>query len=61
MMRKLQRMNAMLDWEAGDLSVEETIALFQELVNSGLVWQLQGCYGRIAKVLLDVELIQSSF
>lgn len=47
-----------IDYENGDLSEEETITFFQELVESGLAWQLQGHYGRTAAALLDVGLIE---
>ncbi len=42
----------LIAFENGDLSQEETIVLFQDLVNSGLAWQLQGIYGRTAKALI---------
>ena len=44
-------------YEQEDLDAEETITLFQDLVNSGLVWELQGHYGRTAKRLLEGGLI----
>lgn len=39
-------------FESGDLDREESIELFQHLVNTGLAWQLQGSYGRTAAALL---------
>ena len=46
----------MMAYEQGDLGEEETIALFQRLIDSGLVWRLQGHYGRSAKAYLDAGL-----
>ena len=43
-----------MDYEAGELDNEETIAMFQEMINDGSVWGLQGHYGRTA-----VDLIKS--
>jgi len=50
-------LDRIVDYEAGDLSEEEAIALFQELVDSGLAWSLQGSYGRTAKNLIEAGLI----
>lgn len=40
-------------YEQGDLDEIETIELFQELINNGMVWKLQGHYGRTAKYLIE--------
>ncbi len=45
--------NRIMDYEDGQLSEEEAIALFQDLIDSGLVWQLQGSYGRTASALIE--------
>jgi hypothetical protein len=44
-------------YEDGQMSEDETIEFFQQLVNSGLAWQLQGSYGRMAKAMLDAGVI----
>jgi hypothetical protein len=48
----------MLDWEGGRLTEEESVALFQSLINSGLAWQLQGCYGRQAMAFIEAGLCE---
>ena len=46
-----------IQYEDEGLSEEDHLSLFQELLNSGLAWQLQGSYGREAKALLEAGLI----
>lgn len=42
-----------MTYEEGGMSEEEMVAFFQELIDSGIVWKLQGTYGRTAKDLID--------
>jgi hypothetical protein len=44
-------------YENGNINDDEVIELFQNLLNSGIVWQLQGHYGRMAKSLIEAGLI----
>lgn len=49
--------NQIFEYENGELSYEETVELFQKLVDSGLVWHLQGHYGRLAQSLIDEGIV----
>ncbi len=52
----MNQRDQIIAYEQGDLGEEETIALFQSLIDSGLVWRLQGHYGRTAVDLIDAGL-----
>lgn len=56
-MKNFDQTQAIIDYEAGVLNFEETVELFQELVDSGLAWKLQGHYGRTARELIDLDYI----
>ena len=49
----MDQLNNIVAYENGELDEEEVIDLFQELINSGLAWQLQGSYGRMAASLIE--------
>lgn len=45
-------------WESGEMTDEEIIEFFQELVDTGMAWELQGMYGRAAQALIDAGYIK---
>jgi len=55
---RISEVSAIIDYENGDLDEDETIALFQRLVDSGAAWSLQGHYGRTAMDLIEAGLVE---
>lgn len=49
-----------ISYESGELSNDEIYELFQELVDSGMAWKLQGSYGRVAQGLIELGIIEPS-
>ncbi len=49
---KLDITNKIIEFENGDLPNEEVYALFQFLLDSGMIYSLQGSYQRMAQELL---------
>ncbi len=49
----MDTVSKIIQFEDGQLSDEEVIELFQELINTGVVWRLQGSYGRYAQHLIN--------
>ena len=44
----------LMRYEHGEMSNEDAIAMFQRLIDSGVVWRLQGSYGRTARSLIEL-------
>lgn len=47
-------------FEDGGMEEDEVYELFQDLVDSGMAWSLQGSYGRIAAGLIEMGVIHEA-
>lgn len=45
-------------WQAGTMTHDEGVELFQRLVDTGVAWRLNGTFGREAMRLIRAGLIQ---
>jgi len=46
-------------YESDELSAQEELEFFAELIKSGLCWKLQGHYGRTAAYYIDSGIIKT--
>jgi hypothetical protein len=42
-----------IKYENGDLNRDQVVDGFQYLIDTGIVWRLQGSYGRMAKSMIE--------
>ena len=51
--KELNIVNLIIEYESGELGVEDTIRFFARLIKSGMAWTLQGHYGRTAQSFIE--------
>ena len=59
-MSSYDTVSAIIAYEQGDLDEDDTLELFQHLVDNGMAWSLQGHYGRTVKHLIEAGYIRSA-
>ena len=53
-MNKEDLTDMIIKYENAELAtLEDVVILFQELIDTGMAWNLQGHYGRMAKALIE--------
>lgn len=45
--------DSIIRYETGEMTQDEIIQFFQIIIDSGIVWNLQGSYGRTAQQLIE--------
>jgi len=55
-MTKADFVDKIVRYESGEMPEDEEIKFFQELINSGDAWKLQGHYGRTAMMYINAGL-----
>lgn len=48
--------NDVIRYEQGELDEDDTVAMFQRMIDSGMAWRLQGSYGREAMRMIEARL-----
>jgi hypothetical protein len=54
----VQLVDQLIAYEEGQITEDEQIALFQDLIDSGTCWHLEGHYHRVAATLIEAGLIK---
>tara|TARA_B100000405_G_scaffold286078_1_gene233213 strand:- start:39 stop:236 length:198 start_codon:yes stop_codon:yes gene_type:complete len=54
----MNTVDAISRYESGQMEEEEQIEFFQHLLDTGVVWSLQGHYGRTASWMINEGLVK---
>ena len=54
---KYDHIGAIIAYESGELEDDEAVELFQHLADTGILFSLQGSYGRTGQALADAGYI----
>lgn len=54
----IEIVDRIMAYEQGDMSQQEMLQFFQELIDTGLAFRLQGHYGRTAANLIKAGLVR---
>jgi hypothetical protein len=46
-------LDQIIDYECGMLNDQEALQMFSDMIKTGMVWSLQGHYGRTASYLME--------
>ena len=57
MLSQDERVGLIIDFEGGEISQDNFLNLFSDLIKSGMCWNLQGFYGRTATNLIENNII----
>jgi hypothetical protein len=49
----MDHVGKIMAYEAGEMDEDEVVQFFQELIDTGTAWTLQGSYGRMAAALIE--------
>lgn len=49
----MTNVDTLMAYEDGTLSERDSIAMFADLIETGMAWRLQGSYGRAAAALIE--------
>jgi len=49
----MPNVDSIIRYESGEMDDDEVVSFFQELIDSGMAWRLQGSYGRMAQRLIN--------
>ena len=61
MTRRLDTVDKIIQYEAGEMTSEEEVEFFQDLIDSGVLWQLQGHYQRTARAMAEADVSDCFF